>query len=468
MPLPTISIQNFGPINKGSVELRPLTVFTGQGDTGKSWFTALIYSLYSNINTHSPIWCIDDFLDDLRTERKSFDFPENIDNWYSAAKKNENLRFSPMEHKTLSDCMNRISVNMARDIENCLGATEGNKLKRWNATTNAMVEVAIKQKSSNKCPFLKYCIQSDQIETGIALPEQLELKNSRILERMIDGVQDSDSTEKKEFRQSRLINLVLRTIYRQHIGANGSVYIPAGRIGLLDSINILAPAMIKNYSERMSFEGGSGQRFPRTLSDFLRAISNVHKQNIKLRSESVVESAARIEKNILKGKVVVRPNEVDMPYFYFQPHDQKEVIPLRMASSIVTQLTPLVLFMRYVVNKGDVIILEEPEAHLHPKKQTLLVNELALLVKEGFKVVITTHSEWITDSIRNTIMADGKNGQAKLRSKDVGVWHFDQENSKVGTKIKRKKWQKEFGGYDTGFEDVATDLHNNWAKANSD
>ena len=468
MPLPTISTKNFGPINKGSVELRPLTVFTGQSDTGKSWFTALIYSLYSSVNTHSPIWYIDKFLDDLRKEQKSFDFPEDIDNWYSAVKKNGNIRFSSMEHKILSDCMNRINLNMALDIEMCLGAAEGDKIKRWNSTTDAIIEVTTKQKSSKKFPFLRYDIQSDQIETGIVFPEELELKNSRILERMIDGVHDSDSTERKKSRQSRLINLVLRTVYRQHMGANGSVYIPAGRVGLVDSFNILVPAMIKNYSERMSFEDAPRQRFRRTLSDFVAGISSVHKKDLKLRSESVMGSASRIEKDILKGEIVVRPNEVGMPYFYFQPLDQKEIIPLRMASSTVTQLAPLVLFMRYVVNKGDVIIMEEPEAHLHPEKQTLLVKELALLVKEGFKVVITTHSEWITDSIRNTIMSDGKNGQPKLRSKDVGVWHFDQKNSKVGTKIKRRKWQKEFGGYETGFEDVATDLHNNWVKANSD
>lgn len=468
MPLPTISVENFGPINKGSVELRPLTVFTGQSDTGKSWFAALIYSLYSNINTHSPIWYIDKFLDDRRKEQKSFDFPENIDDWHSAAKKNENIRFSPLEHRILSDCMNRINLNMALDIEMCLGATQGNKLKRWNATTNAIIEVTIEQKSRKKFPFLKYNIQSDQIATGIVLPEQLEMKNSRRLAWMIDHIQDSDSIEKKESRQNRLIKLVLRTVYRQHMGASGSVYLPAGRVGLVDSFNELVTAMIKNYSERMTFEDEFGQRLPRTLSDFVATISSVPKRDLKLRRESIMESANRIEKSILKGEVVVRPNEVGMPYLYFQPLDQKEVIPLRMASSTVTQLAPLVLFMRYVVNKGDVIILEEPEVHLHPEKQTLLVNELALLVKQGFKVVITTHSEWVTDSIRNTIMSDGKNGQAPLRSKDVGVWHFDQKNLKVGTKIKEKKWQKDFGGYYTGFEDVATDLHNNWAKANSD
>ena len=468
MPLPTISVENFGPINKGSVELRPLTVFTGQSDTGKSWFAALIYSLYSNINTHSPIWYTDKFLDDLRNERKSFDFPENIDNWYSAVEADKNIQFSSAERETLGYCMNRINLKLALDIEICLGATDGDKLKRWNSNLDTVVEVTTRQKSSEKFPFLKFCIQSESIETGNFLPEKLDIFGGRFLRIMVDRIRDSDTPEKKDFDQNRLINWVLRNIYRKQMGADGSVYIPAGRVGLVDGFNVLVTGMIKNYSERRSFDGDTGQRFPRTLSDFIAAISNIRVKESALKRKPRIESAERIERNILNGKVIVRPNEVGMPYLYFQPLDQKEVIPLQMTSSTVTQLAPLVLFMRYVVNKGDVIILEEPEAHLHPEKQTLLVNELALLVKEGFKVVITTHSEWITDSIRNTIMSDGKNGQARLRSKDVGVWHFDQKNLKVGTKIKEKKWQKDFGGYYTGFEDVATDLHNNWARANSD
>ena len=40
-----ISASNFGPIIEGTVELKPLTVFVGPNNSGKSYMAMLIYSL---------------------------------------------------------------------------------------------------------------------------------------------------------------------------------------------------------------------------------------------------------------------------------------------------------------------------------------------------------------------------------------------------------------------------------------
>ena len=41
-----IKVQNFGPIEKAEIDLRPLTVFVGESNTGKTYFAALIYALH--------------------------------------------------------------------------------------------------------------------------------------------------------------------------------------------------------------------------------------------------------------------------------------------------------------------------------------------------------------------------------------------------------------------------------------
>jgi len=41
-----LSVKNFGPIRKGNVQIRPLTVFVGKSNTGKSYLATLIYSLH--------------------------------------------------------------------------------------------------------------------------------------------------------------------------------------------------------------------------------------------------------------------------------------------------------------------------------------------------------------------------------------------------------------------------------------
>ena len=41
-----IAVENFGPIEKAEIDLRPLTVFVGESNTGKTYLAALIYALH--------------------------------------------------------------------------------------------------------------------------------------------------------------------------------------------------------------------------------------------------------------------------------------------------------------------------------------------------------------------------------------------------------------------------------------
>ena len=41
-----LDVEDFGPIAKASVDLRPLTVFIGPSNTGKSYLAILVYALH--------------------------------------------------------------------------------------------------------------------------------------------------------------------------------------------------------------------------------------------------------------------------------------------------------------------------------------------------------------------------------------------------------------------------------------
>ena len=41
----TISVKNFGPIAEGSVDLKPLTIFVGPSNTGKSYMATAVYAV---------------------------------------------------------------------------------------------------------------------------------------------------------------------------------------------------------------------------------------------------------------------------------------------------------------------------------------------------------------------------------------------------------------------------------------
>ena len=45
-----IEVSDFGPISKARIDLRPLTVFVGPGNTGKSYLAIFIYALHKFFN----------------------------------------------------------------------------------------------------------------------------------------------------------------------------------------------------------------------------------------------------------------------------------------------------------------------------------------------------------------------------------------------------------------------------------
>lgn len=70
---------------------------------------------------------------------------------------------------------------------------------------------------------------------------------------------------------------------------------------------------------------------------------------------------------------------------------------------------------------GDVLIIENPEAHLHPSAQSVIAKFLACVAMQGVQVFIESHSEHILNSLRVMIK------QNRIENEDVKVLYFDSE-----------------------------------------
>ncbi|MCQ4437669.1 AAA family ATPase, partial [Clostridioides difficile] len=49
---------------------------------------------------------------------------------------------------------------------------------------------------------------------------------------------------------------------------------------------------------------------------------------------------------------------------------------------------------------GDILIIENPEAHVHPRGQIELGKFLALASKSGIQIIVETHSDHIFNGMR--------------------------------------------------------------------
>jgi predicted ATPase len=71
---------------------------------------------------------------------------------------------------------------------------------------------------------------------------------------------------------------------------------------------------------------------------------------------------------------------------------------------------------------GTIILIENPEAHLHPKGQVKMGELLALAASGGVQVVIETHSDHVLNGIRLAVHA------GKIDPKDIQLYYFQRQD----------------------------------------
>ena len=179
----------------------------------------------------------------------------------------------------------------------------------------------------------------------------------------------------------------------------------------------------------------------------------------------------RVENAILGGAVKVGglPG-VAYPHFTYRPNGWNSGLPLTNTSSMVSELAPVVLYLRHVVAPDDLLIIDEPESHLHPAMQVAFTRLIAEIVAAGVRVVVTTHSEWVLEELGNIVgrsrlgqPSDMDSRRPSLDADDVGVWLFEAAQD-GGSTVKEIELDADSGLYPSGFDAVARALHNEWAE----
>lgn len=87
-------------------------------------------------------------------------------------------------------------------------------------------------------------------------------------------------------------------------------------------------------------------------------------------------------------------------------------------------LPVIAMLLRASLLPGSVVLLENPEAHLHPKGQTEMGKMIACAVKSGVQVIVETHSDHLFDGIRIFAKEDGH-----FADQFIGYWlELDKAN----------------------------------------
>ncbi|MBF0590740.1 MAG: DUF3696 domain-containing protein [Nitrospirae bacterium] len=85
----------------------------------------------------------------------------------------------------------------------------------------------------------------------------------------------------------------------------------------------------------------------------------------------------------------------------------------------ITYCLPIVVAALMSI-RGDILICENPESHLHPKAQSHLAVFLARVASAGIQVITETHSDHILDGIRVAVK------RGIIKSSHVAINYFDR------------------------------------------
>jgi predicted ATPase len=76
-----------------------------------------------------------------------------------------------------------------------------------------------------------------------------------------------------------------------------------------------------------------------------------------------------------------------------------------------------IIIAALAAEKGDLLLIENPEVHLHPSGQALIGQFLAEVAQAGIQVIVESHSDHVLNGIRRAVKS------CKIDSRDV-VLHF--------------------------------------------
>lgn len=197
---------------------------------------------------------------------------------------------------------------------------------------------------------------------------------------------------------------------------------------------------VKNTKNRDKLLEERATRYPLPIRESLKIAEDLARLSLKKSKYEYL--AEEIEKKILKGKIKVNKyGEIQ-----YSPSGTKNVnLPMHVSASMVKSLSSIVFYFRHLAQEGDLIIIDEPELNLHPDMQRAVARLLARFVNEGFKVLISTHSDYIIKELNLLIMLnnpdkpEAKELQKKygyqdnelLKPEEIGVYLFKDRHSEV-------------------------------------
>jgi len=430
-----LKVRNIGPLCKGEVHFAPLTLFVGPNSAGKTLFANLLnifpgkekplkinplISIFARIN-----WEIfyKEALFPLLKKEKGFlkELIENL-NIHSAYELSTkgNKRFTKFFKNTLGSIFDKDTVIEALKYYYALSEigqiiTYGRESGSIDATVD-LFTIHLNLKKNHTCKYtFNWKIKKIIFNKSHTLEFSTGFNENNLVVTYPTFMDGKTVIEK-------FLEWIFRRFQRKVLAQN--VYsLPAIRSGIMQSYKPLIGAYIKTVP-KLKLKWLEIPFLPYTAQDLLSQISMLSSIAPKGDFTKISEE---IEKEILHGSVILEEiSETLLPEILFR--QEGYTLNINRVSSSVSEMIPFLIYLKHVLKKGDILIFDEPESHLHPRNQAILAKYLVKLVNNGLNIVITTHSDFIINKLNNLILEE-PSYPFSLSPEKIKVYLFEQRKN---------------------------------------
>ena len=380
----TLKIDNFGKIERGELCIGDFTVFAGPNNTGKSFVSKLLYSVFNALNAD---------LTHERLARLALSFRREV----------RQLRHGPpaidQELRLLADRVTKIASSYSRNdepLDHIIAqlADALDEAKRWSERAGRRIGADTTDQEL-RVPFdnLKTWIDDFEDPSAFALAEL----RYRTEQNLIQNFQVSEIEMLKGIG-GETMQVDLDDVLHITVSDSGVELVPGAdaleAIGLASNLIYLESPVYWKLFRALQFLGPARS----TSRDRSRhTLTGVPGYFYDLADSLTFEYSGEVAYpgvcDILTGHDAIngRISISDRGEMAFEEAGRSH--PLHTASAGVANIGILAaLIDRKVIDRGTMLFIDEPEAHLHPGWQVVMADALFELAKGGVQVVIATHS----------------------------------------------------------------------------
>lgn len=435
-----VLIKNLGTVREAEIELKPLTVFVGPNDTGKKWTAYTVAAIfgYYGWSEHKKAY-------EAGTLSHAYPVLEAAINQL-LEEGNAKINLIQFFDENFDSYINDISKLSAQWMSKFMGAVQ--------ATFDGMdVQMDLHDVYQNLLRGMRRIPFEEKLsadETGKTLLSAFKEK----------GEPDICFCTKGSFKNKLPLHTIRNFVTGYvfiffHIALYHWVYyFPSERT----AINwLMMPSGPKQDGNRI----GTGKKdsvafMPYPMDNLIKIFDktrdegsykdrlNQAKNNKNI--SNYLELADLIQQEILGGSIGFSKPEPDIAQeLAFRPiTDDKEAdSDALLASSMVRELSSLVIYLRYTAMRNDLLVIDEPEMNLQPEAQAKLIEFLSMLVNAGLNIIITTQSQYLVDHLINLMNAAEqedpksisgefilKTADAFISKDDVSMYLFEKGTAK--------------------------------------